>query len=153
MQNGWNLWQLLLRPLNIFGGKVWMIFWTQPFSLGQILYLFVLFRNKIFHSAQVSQFPRIEFKNYLFIFSDLCALKPDTIFYIMPPTVRNKPAWYSSAQSAITAAIKLKLQSRKLRVHFLPPFPADPTSLDPDGMHFSASAGVSYCMHVIDCAR
>jgi hypothetical protein len=117
------------------------------------LYLFVSFRNKNLSLGTGFAVSQNRILKLPFVFSDLCALKPDTYFYIMPPTVRNKPAWYSSAQSAITAAIKLKLQSRKLRVHFLPPFPADPTSLDPDGMHFSASAGVSYCMHVIDCAR
>jgi len=37
MKNGQNLCQLLLRPLMKFGGKVWKIFWTQPFGLGQIL--------------------------------------------------------------------------------------------------------------------
>ncbi len=57
VQNGQNLSKLLLRPLLKFGGKVQKIFWTHAFSLGQILYQFIVFTNKIFHSAWILELP------------------------------------------------------------------------------------------------
>ncbi len=39
------------------GCKVWNIFWTQRFGLGQTFYHFVSFMNKIFCSAWISQLP------------------------------------------------------------------------------------------------
>ncbi len=57
MQNGWNFWELLLRPLPKFDCQVQKIFWTQPFGLDQILFHFNLFVNKIFRSAWILQLP------------------------------------------------------------------------------------------------
>ncbi len=56
-----NLRQPWLRPLPKFGGKVWKIFWTQPLGLGQISNHFVSFRNEIFCSTQISQFPTLQY--------------------------------------------------------------------------------------------
>ncbi len=38
-----------------FSGKVWKIFWTQPFGLGQISFYFVSFVNEIFCPSQILQ--------------------------------------------------------------------------------------------------
>jgi hypothetical protein len=57
MQNEPNLWQLSLKPLVKFGRKVWNIFWTQPFGLGQISYHFIFFAYEIFRSAWISKLP------------------------------------------------------------------------------------------------
>ncbi len=40
------------------------LFWTQPFSLGQILFHFVSFVNKIFCSVQISQLPSATIVNF-----------------------------------------------------------------------------------------
>ncbi len=47
MQNGRNLYILLLRHLTKICNKVQKIFCTQPFGPGRILYHFVLFTNEI----------------------------------------------------------------------------------------------------------
>ncbi len=44
-----------------FGGRVWKIFWTQPLGLGQILYHFILFMNKIFCLTQILQLPSLKY--------------------------------------------------------------------------------------------
>ncbi len=41
-----------------FVRKLWKIFGTQTFGLGQISYHFILLMNKIFDSAQASQLPK-----------------------------------------------------------------------------------------------
>jgi hypothetical protein len=74
-------------------------------------------------------------------------------FYLAPTTPRNKPYWYSSAQSSITRLIQLQLKELQPRLISLPGFPTDPTSLDTDGVHFSVLAGIAYCQHVVDSAR
>ena len=74
-------------------------------------------------------------------------------FYLTPTTPRNKPYWYSSAQSSITRLIQLQLKELQPRLISLPGFPTDPTSLDTDGVHFSVLAGIAYCQHVVDSAR
>ncbi len=74
-------------------------------------------------------------------------------FYLTPTTPRNKPYWYSSAQSSITRLIQLQLKELQPRLISLPGFPTDPTSLDTDGVHFSILAGIAYCQHVVDSAR
>ncbi len=43
-----------------FGGKVWTIFWTQPFGLSQIIFRFVSLMNEIFRSAQILQLPKYD---------------------------------------------------------------------------------------------
>jgi len=48
-------WQFSLWPLPKFCSKVQKIFWTQPFCLDQISFLFILFMIGIFGSAQISQ--------------------------------------------------------------------------------------------------
>jgi len=52
-----NFWQHSLWPLPKFGGKVWKIFKTPPFSLEWISFHFVSFTYKIFCLAQISQLP------------------------------------------------------------------------------------------------
>jgi hypothetical protein len=65
MQNGWNWRQLLLRPLQKFADKVWKIFLTQPFSLGQILFHFARSWRK--------SFALHEYCSYLLLSILLCA--------------------------------------------------------------------------------
>jgi hypothetical protein len=48
-----------------FGAKVQKIFWTQPFSLGWILYHFISFMNEIIRSAQMLQLPSLEYKGVI----------------------------------------------------------------------------------------
>ncbi len=44
-----------------FGGRVLKIFWTQPLGLGQILYHFILFMNKLFQLTQILQLPSFKY--------------------------------------------------------------------------------------------
>ncbi len=98
------------------------------------------------------QYPRI--KAYLYcLYRDICESRPDKEFYLVPTTTRNKPYWYTDAQPAITRLLQLQLKEIQPRLIPLPGFPSDPSSMDTDGVHFTALAGIAYCQHVIDSAR
>jgi len=57
MQNGQDLQQLSLCPLQKFGTKVQKIFELNLFGPEQILFIFVLFMNEIFSSEVILQLP------------------------------------------------------------------------------------------------
>ncbi len=82
--------------------------------------------------------------NLAHIFRDLCDSRPDVDFYLAPTTPRNKPFWFTNAQPAVSHLIQLQLKEIQPRLVPLPGFPSDPTSLDTDGVHFSALAGIAY---------
>jgi hypothetical protein len=89
----------------------------------------------------------------MYYFRDLCETRPDVDFYLAPTTPRNKPFWFTGAQPAISRLIQLQLKEIQPRLLPLPGFQTDPTSLDTDGVHFSALAGIAYCQHIVDSAR
>jgi hypothetical protein len=47
------------KLLTKFDSKVQKIFWTEPFSLGQISFHFISLMSKIFFSAQISHLPSL----------------------------------------------------------------------------------------------
>jgi hypothetical protein len=89
----------------------------------------------------------------MFTYRDICDTRPDAYFFLAPTTPRTKPFWFASEQSNISLMIQSQLQKHHPRLLPLPGFQTDPTSLDTDGIHFSALAGIAYCQHLIDSAR
>jgi hypothetical protein len=86
-------------------------------------------------------------------FRDICDTRPDANFFLAPFTPRNRPFWYSDAQSNINQLLELLLRRHQPRLLPLPGFPTDPTSLDTDGIHFTPIAGIAFVQHIIDRAR
>jgi len=76
-----------------------------------------------------------------------------TNFFLAPPTMRSTPKWYGKLQPRITRLIYKNLKEVQPRLSPLPAFLMDSTGLDSDGIHFSATTGFDYVIHLIDKSR
>ncbi len=78
---------------------------------------------------------------------------PETEFFLAPTTVRSRPTWFTPAQPSISVMIQEQVHHQQARVFPLPGFMLNPSSLDPDGIHFLPATGTAYCVQLIDSAR
>ncbi len=78
-QYGWNLSELLFRPLTKFGGKLWKFSLTKTFGFDWISYCFISFMTKIFRSAWILQLP---IQHHLCINNHICEPTKETAVYL-----------------------------------------------------------------------
>jgi len=90
---------------------------------------------------------------YLSILRQVADDTPDTAFFLAPPTLRTTPEWYSRIRLPVTKLIYKYLKELQPRLIPLPAYLMEPTGLDTDGVHFSATTGFDYVIHLIDKTR
>ena len=78
-----------------------------------------------------------------------CQSYPAIRFFLSPPNVRNKPTWYPRFRPTILQCLQQIMLGRPLNLQLLEDHPGD---LDPDGIHFSIMAGVSFVQDLHDQA-
>jgi len=94
-----------------------------------------------------------QFVQILLCFRGIADDTPGTSFFLAPPTLRTTPEWYGKIQLQVTMLVYKHLKELQPRLVPLPAFLMDPTGLDSDGVHFSATTGFDYVIHLIDKSR
>ena len=98
--------------------------------------------------AALSQTLMQLFTNASGIFS-FCQSYPMVRVFLSPPSVRNKPSWYSRSRPTILKALHQLLLTRPVNLQVLEDCAGD---LDPDGIHYSIMAGINYVKDLHDQA-
>ena len=98
--------------------------------------------------AALSQTLMQLFTNASGIFS-FCQSYPTVRVFLSPPSVRNKPSWYSRSRPTILKALHQLLLTRPVNLQVLEDCAGD---LDPDGIHYSIMAGINYVKDLHDQA-
>ena len=70
-------------------------------------------------------------------------------FFLAPPNVRNKPAWFPRFRPVVLRQLQEMMSSRPPNIQILEDFAGD---LDPDGIHYSIMAGVLFVQGLHDQA-
>ncbi len=83
----------------------------------------------------------------------VCNACPAVDFFWAPLTPRLVPVWFQTSQHIVLKLIEEEASDQQTRIMTLPRFTSDPSSLDPDGIHFLPAPGMKYVMHLIDSAR
>lgn len=78
-----------------------------------------------------------------------CQTFPAVRFFLAPPNVRNKPAWFPRFRPTMLRMLQEVMTQRPQNIQVLEDHQGD---LDPDGIHFSIMGGVLFVQNLHDQA-